>query len=318
MKYRKNPPKRKRAREAVDSIAARELELFIENDGQLYRSQMVPIQQNLLRKIAKGTYNHRQAWKLWMYLADSGAKKYVKESGGDWNVTMFNKPTREAVAKAMSYSFMRNVKNGEHTIPAAPKSRKKNPSHAYNVYLNGRLTDTVFMSYNASVKEVRDNLVNHDGYDSRITVRKRAVKRTNPGFPASKVRSVVRRELKGMKHVLAPSRKRNPGKSTADRNMAVALKLHPWLNTAAERSRARPAGKVRPKLFPGIVVRLEPALGSWRVFMTGGSQTPSLWRHGTLDRYPGFANLGDAKLAAKRIGGSLKHISGNLYGVVYQ
>jgi hypothetical protein len=43
---------------------------------------------------------------------------------------------------------------------------------AYNVYLNGRLFDTVFYSRGANVtaSEVRDSLINHDGYDPRIKV----------------------------------------------------------------------------------------------------------------------------------------------------
>ncbi len=49
---------------------------------------------------------------------------------------------------------------------------------AYNVYLRGRLIDTVF--YNdkcdggAPIKadDVKESLVNHDGYDPNIVVRK--------------------------------------------------------------------------------------------------------------------------------------------------
>ena len=45
---------------------------------------------------------------------------------------------------------------------------------AWNVYLNGKLIDTVFYSASAKVdaEEVRRSLVNHDGYDARIVVRK--------------------------------------------------------------------------------------------------------------------------------------------------
>lgn len=40
---------------------------------------------------------------------------------------------------------------------------------AYNVYLNGRLIDTVwFTGYTA--EDVRRSLIEHDGYDSRIFV----------------------------------------------------------------------------------------------------------------------------------------------------
>lgn len=41
---------------------------------------------------------------------------------------------------------------------------------AHNVYLNGRLIDTVFADY-SDTDEMRQSLINHDGYDSRIVVR---------------------------------------------------------------------------------------------------------------------------------------------------
>lgn len=45
---------------------------------------------------------------------------------------------------------------------------------AFDVTLNGKLIDTIF--YSAGVKvdaeEVRKSLINHDGYDPRIKVRK--------------------------------------------------------------------------------------------------------------------------------------------------
>jgi hypothetical protein len=43
---------------------------------------------------------------------------------------------------------------------------------AYNVYLLGRLIDTVFFT-GYTAEEVRRSLIDHDGYDSRITVRER-------------------------------------------------------------------------------------------------------------------------------------------------
>lgn len=42
---------------------------------------------------------------------------------------------------------------------------------AWNVYLNGRLIDTVFATgYDA--EEMKRSLINHDGYDPRIRVKK--------------------------------------------------------------------------------------------------------------------------------------------------
>jgi len=45
---------------------------------------------------------------------------------------------------------------------------------AFNVTLNGKLIDTVFYSKGMKItaEEVRISLINHDGYDSRIKVRK--------------------------------------------------------------------------------------------------------------------------------------------------
>jgi hypothetical protein len=61
------------------SSEARELALYIENDGDLYRQQTTPIILNLARKIKRGIFSHVKAAKLFRYLADNGAKKYSVE-----------------------------------------------------------------------------------------------------------------------------------------------------------------------------------------------------------------------------------------------
>lgn len=91
----------------IDQHAARELELYIENDGQLYRQQHEPIIKNLTRKAERGVYDSRKAVKLFMYLVDNGAKKYVKEFGDPsfpWH-KMFDKATRLAVAESLRDTF---------------------------------------------------------------------------------------------------------------------------------------------------------------------------------------------------------------------
>lgn len=47
---------------------------------------------------------------------------------------------------------------------------------AWNVYLNGKLIDTVFYDSDCSAGYVRTGLINHDGYDAHITVRRRNFK----------------------------------------------------------------------------------------------------------------------------------------------
>ena len=88
-----------------------ELTLFIENDGQLYHSQTQPIIKNLQRKYKKGVYDPTKAEKLWMYLVESGAKKYAKDEagGGVWH-KMFSMADRKAAARDLRERYEEQVK----------------------------------------------------------------------------------------------------------------------------------------------------------------------------------------------------------------
>jgi len=86
-----------RARQPVDDAAVRELVLYITNDGELYRRQVIPIIDNLRKKIKRNVYDADKAVKLWKYLADAGAKKYTQEFGTP-DAMIFSPATREAVA----------------------------------------------------------------------------------------------------------------------------------------------------------------------------------------------------------------------------
>ncbi len=44
--------------------------------------------------------------------------------------------------------------------------------NAWNVRLNGKLIDTVFFDKTCDKDYVLSSLINHDGYDSRITIGK--------------------------------------------------------------------------------------------------------------------------------------------------
>jgi hypothetical protein len=71
-----------------DPDAAREIQLFAENDGDLYRQQRRPILVNLSIKHKKGNYDIAKAAKLWRYFIDSAMKKYQKDfgsRGGKWS-----------------------------------------------------------------------------------------------------------------------------------------------------------------------------------------------------------------------------------------
>jgi len=86
---------------AALSDEAQELLLYTQNDGDIYRQRVLAIEKNLKAKWKSGKYDHNQAWKIWMYALEDGAKKYIKEHGspGDvWN-KMFPKKDRIDAAK---------------------------------------------------------------------------------------------------------------------------------------------------------------------------------------------------------------------------
>lgn len=88
----------------VDSIAADELALCTENDGDLYRQMTLPVIDNLKKKMAKGIYDEQLALKAWLNVVTAEARKYVREFGspGDTIDRMFNLATREEAAKEVA------------------------------------------------------------------------------------------------------------------------------------------------------------------------------------------------------------------------
>lgn len=96
----------RKLREAEDigpeDSALRELLLYIENDGQLYRQHTTPIIKNLARKKLKGTYDTDLAAKLYKYLADDGAKKYARDfaNANEWN-RIFSVAVRKKAAEEL-------------------------------------------------------------------------------------------------------------------------------------------------------------------------------------------------------------------------
>jgi hypothetical protein len=105
---------RNKLSEGTDATAARELKLYIEADQDLYKQQIVPIIENVQQKMKSGKYDHAQAPELWMYLVDNGAKKYVKEFGGDANKD-FPKDLRLSIANqfANEYKAEIEIQDGE-------------------------------------------------------------------------------------------------------------------------------------------------------------------------------------------------------------
>jgi hypothetical protein len=96
----------------IGQAAKRELEIYIENDAGLYRQKM-SILQNVARRASKGMYDPKKAPKLWLYLVDAGAKKYVKEYGGRVQ-DLFPKTLREMLAREYAVHEYQALKRGEY------------------------------------------------------------------------------------------------------------------------------------------------------------------------------------------------------------
>ena len=105
--------------EAMDSDAVNELDSFIMNDEDLYRRRFMPIISNIKRKLKRNVYDHEKAQKLWMYLIDDAARKYVQEFGSSGSDVkdMFPKETRQQVARSISDRELENIKQGEYDAP---------------------------------------------------------------------------------------------------------------------------------------------------------------------------------------------------------
>jgi hypothetical protein len=104
--------------EALDSDAVNELDSFVMNDEDLYRRRFMPIITNIKRKLKRNIYDHEKAQKLWMYLVDDAARKYVQEFGsaGQDVADMFPKETRQQVARIISDRELENIKQGEYDV----------------------------------------------------------------------------------------------------------------------------------------------------------------------------------------------------------
>ena len=65
----------------VDKSQARKLALFVENDYNLYKSMVQPLQLNYAKKKLKKTYTKKLALKGIMGLVEAGRRKYIREYG---------------------------------------------------------------------------------------------------------------------------------------------------------------------------------------------------------------------------------------------
>ena len=91
----------------------------------------------------------------------------------------------EVDAKAAGYTPHLRMESAGDPPYHIRLSATPNPSQAFDVFLDGKHIDTVFYGADVTVDvdEVKRSLVNHDGYDSDIEVKKRCAKSAGPRGP---------------------------------------------------------------------------------------------------------------------------------------
>lgn len=102
---------------AEQSEGERQLELSIDNDGDLYRQRITPIRKNLMTKIAQGKFNINLAPKIYLYLIDEGQKKFMsgidKDDDYDYGVPL-TKAQKENLAKEYVNRFLDEASLGNY------------------------------------------------------------------------------------------------------------------------------------------------------------------------------------------------------------
>ena len=89
-----------------------ELKIYMDSDRSLYNQRYIPILKNLTNKKKKNKYRSALAVKAFLYLVNDGAKKYVKDYGGNAR-DIFPKRQRIMLARDYVDEFDQIYKNQE-------------------------------------------------------------------------------------------------------------------------------------------------------------------------------------------------------------
>jgi hypothetical protein len=95
----------------ADETAAHELALYIDNDSYMYK-RAGEFVKSVKAKIKAGKYDASKAPKLWQHYVDEGARRYMKEYGSGKLQDVFNKATRESLAKQYARHAYEEIRMG--------------------------------------------------------------------------------------------------------------------------------------------------------------------------------------------------------------
>lgn len=101
---------------AVDNNLVNELELYIANNEEIYRTQFMPLIDRLAKQLKNNSYNHQQALSQWKKLVDYSAVAYVREfvDTGEDASEVFPTEVRNKVCDNIAQKELNNIKQGEY------------------------------------------------------------------------------------------------------------------------------------------------------------------------------------------------------------
>jgi hypothetical protein len=109
-----------------DTVAARELTLYITNTGEIYQKYTVPTVARLAHRVVNGTYDPTKAVKAWLYIADIGAQQYTVEysAKGDSSYGIFSKPTRLLCSAELMTYYQEHIDNTAESLRIDKKNKE--------------------------------------------------------------------------------------------------------------------------------------------------------------------------------------------------
>ena len=118
----------------TEPALVQELIMFTENDANIYDRSTLPILKNMATKKAQGRYDHEKAVQAFMWLAETGARKYAQENdphGTPWH-EMFPMPVRRAAATRWRDEFEAEFDLGNYNslLPKKYQAPPKQPRTA--------------------------------------------------------------------------------------------------------------------------------------------------------------------------------------------
>lgn len=97
------------------NIEEREIFLYVDNDGEIYRGLITPLINNYARRLVKGDFDAVKAVKGFTHPVEEGMKKYAREFGGRW-YDLLTVVERRRVAAALLVSYSDEITNRANEI----------------------------------------------------------------------------------------------------------------------------------------------------------------------------------------------------------